>query len=149
MGVSTTGSSLSLSHYVKSGGKLNNASPRVHLLGDDGKYVMMKLLGQEISVDVNYSDVPCGEKGAGFLSDMKPEGKGSARTGSGYCNAQCQGYCCNEMDIIEANSTVRTGYPCKGNNCNKGGCGYNPCPSGERNFYGPGKTVDTKKELGD
>jgi cellulase len=147
MGVSTSGSSLSLSHYVKSGGKLNNASPRVYLLGDDGKFVMMKLLGQEISVDVDYSDVPCGENGAFFLSEMKPEGKSNARTGSGYCDAQCQGYCCNEMDIIEANSmaTVMTGHPCQGNSCNKGGCGWNPYLSGQRNFYGPGNTVDTRK----
>jgi cellulase len=147
MGVSTSGSSLSLSHYVKSGGKLNSASPRVYLLGDDGKYVMMKLLGQEISVDVDYSDVPCGENGAFFLSEMKPDGKGSAKTGSGYCDAQCQGYCCNEMDILESNSmaTVMTGHPCLGNNCNKGGCGYNPYQSGQHNFYGPGYTVDTKK----
>lgn len=146
MGVSTTGSSVSLSHYVEPGGKLNNASARVCLLGDDGKYAIMKLLGHKISVDVDYSGVHCGEKGAVYLSETKPEGNGSARTGSGYCDAQCQSYCCSGMDIVEANSMAiaLTGHPCKGNNCNKGGCGYNPYASGERNFYGPGKTVDTR-----
>jgi cellulase len=51
------------------------------------------------------------------------------------------------MDILEANlqANVFTGHPCIGNNCDKGGCGYNPYGSGQRNFYGPGKTVDTTK----
>lgn len=147
MGVSTSGNALSLSHYVKSGNKLNPASPRVYLLGDDGKYVMMKLLGQEISVDVDYSDVPCGENGAFYLSEMAADGRGNAAAGTGYCDAQCQGYCCNEMDILEANTkaTAMTGHPCNGNNCDKGGCGYNPYASGQRNFWGPGQTVDTSK----
>lgn len=96
MGVSTTGNSLSLSHYVKSSsGSLNPASPRVYLLGADGKYVLMQLLGQELTVDVDYSDVPCGENGAFYLSEMAADGKGNAGAGTGYCDAQCQGYCCS------------------------------------------------------
>lgn len=147
MGVSTSGNALTLAHYVKSGNTLNPASPRVYLLGDDGKYVMMKLLGQELSVDVDYSDVPCGENGAFYLSEMAADGRGNAASGTGYCDAQCQGYCCNEMDILEANSraTAMTGHPCNGNNCDKPGCGYNPYASGQRNFWGPGQTVDTSK----
>ncbi|KAF2475899.1 glycoside hydrolase family 7 protein [Lindgomyces ingoldianus] len=147
MGVSTSGNALTLAHYVKSGSQLNPASPRVYLLGDDGKYVMMKLLGQELSVDVDYSDVPCGENGAFYLSEMAADGKGNAAAGTGYCDAQCQGYCCNEMDVLEANSraTAMTGHPCNGNNCDKGGCAYNPYQSGQRNFWGPGQTVDTSK----
>jgi len=149
MGVATSGNALTLTHYVKSGGTLNPASPRVYLLGDDGKYVMMKLLGQEFSVDVDYSDTPCGENGALYLSEMAADGRGNAAAGTGYCDAQCQGYCCNEMDILEANSraTAMTGHPCNGNNCDKGGCGYNPYASGQRNFWGPGMTVDTSKRF--
>ncbi|PVI03099.1 glycoside hydrolase family 7 protein [Periconia macrospinosa] len=147
MGVATSGNALTLTHYVRSGNQLNPASPRVYLLGPDGKYVMMKLLGQEISVDVDYSDVPCGENGAFYLSEMKPDGQNNAAAGTGYCDAQCQGYCCNEMDILEANAraTAMTGHPCNGNNCDKGGCGYNPYASGQRNFWGQGMTVDTSK----
>jgi cellulase len=143
MGVSTSGSALTLTHYVKG----NPASPRVYLLGDDGKYTMMQLLGQELSVDVDYSDVPCGENGAFYLSEMAADGKGDAGAGTGYCDAQCQGYCCNEMDVLEANakSTAMTGHPCSGNNCDKGGCAFNPYQSGQRNFWGPGQTVDTSK----
>jgi cellulase len=51
------------------------------------------------------------------------------------------------MDILEANSmaTAMTPHPCKGNTCDKGGCGYNPYASGQKSFFGPGKTVDTSK----
>jgi len=146
---------VTLYHYVRTGGKLVSASPRIYLLGEDGKYVMMNLLNQELTVDVDLSTLPCGENGAFYLSEMVADGSknpnqfnvGGAGLGNGYCDAQCQGYCCNEMDIVEANSqaNVFTGHPCKGNNCDKGGCGYNPYSSGQRGFYGPGKTVDTNK----
>ncbi len=147
MGVSTSGNALTLYHYVKTNGNLNPASPRVYLLGDDGKYVAMSLLNQELSVDVDLSGLPCGENGAFYLSAMAADGGGGAGAGNGYCDAQCQGYCCNEMDILEANSmaTAMTPHPCKGNTCDKNGCGYNPYASGQRNYWGPGKTVDTSK----
>jgi cellulase len=155
-GVSTSGNALTMYHYVRVNGKLTSASPRVYLMDEGtGKYVMMSLLNQELSVDVDLSDVPCGENGAFYLSEMTADGSknpgqfntGGAGLGNGYCDAQCQGYCCSEMDILEANSqaNVFTGHPCIGNNCDKGGCGYNPYGSGQRNFYGPGKTVDTTK----
>ncbi|RDL36776.1 Glycoside hydrolase family 7 protein [Venustampulla echinocandica] len=148
MGVATSGNALTMYHYVKTNGVLNAASPRVYLLGDDGKYVLMNLLSnQELSVDVDLSALPCGENGAFYLSEMAADGKGNAAAGNGYCDAQCQGYCCNEMDILEANSmaTAMTPHPCNGNNCDKGGCGYNPYASGQRNFWAPGGTVDTRK----
>ena len=91
MGVTTSGNALTLQHYVNG----NAASPRVYLLGDDGKYVLMQLLNQELSVDVDYSQVPCGENGAFYLSEMAADGKNNAAAGTGYCDAQCQGYCCN------------------------------------------------------
>lgn len=148
MGVSTSGNALTLHHYVRTNSGLNAASPRAYLLGEDGKYVLMNLLdNQELSVDVDYSNVPCGENGAFYLSEMAADGRGNAAAGDGYCDAQCQGYCCNEMDILEANSvaTAFTPHPCKGNTCDKGGCGYNPYGAGQHNFWGPGMTVDTSK----
>lgn len=148
MGVTTSGNALTLQHYVNGA----SASPRVYLLGADGKYVEMSVLNGEISVDVDLSNLPCGENGAFYLSSMVADGSGGTGTGgaaagSGYCDAQCQGYCCNEMDILEANSqaTAMTPHPCKGNTCDKDGCGYNPYSSGQKGFWGPGKTVDTSK----
>jgi len=155
LGVSTSGNAVTLYHYVRTGGKLVAASPRIYLLGEDGKYVLMNLLNGEISVDVDLSTLPCGENGAFYFSEMAADGSknpnqfntGGAAMGNGYCDAQCQGYCCNEMDILEANSQANafTGHPCKGNTCDSGGCGYNPYAQGQRGFYGPGKTVDTSK----
>ena len=121
----------------------------VSVLGSDGKYVLMSLLNQELTVDVDLSALPCGENGAFYLSEMAADGGGgtNAGAGKGYCDAQCQGFCCNEMDILESNSlaTAVTPHPCKGNACDKGGCGYNPYASGQHNFWGPGKTVDTSR----
>ncbi|KAF3057413.1 Glucanase [Daldinia childiae] len=150
MGVSTSDDAVTLYHYVNSGGALNPASPRIYLLDAEGEYVMMNLLNQELSVDVDYSAVPCGENGAFYLSEMKADGGGSsggAAAGQGYCDAQCQGYCCNEMDILEANAkaTAMTPHPCSGNNCDKAGCGYNPYASGQRNLWATGGSVDTSK----
>ncbi|KAI0172924.1 glycoside hydrolase family 7 protein [Hypoxylon sp. FL1284] len=148
MGVSTSGDAVTLRHYVQSGGTLNPASPRIYLLGSDGKYVLMELLNQELSVDVDYSAVPCGENGAFYFSEMKADGGGSAGAGQGYCDAQCpEGACCNEMDVLEANAraTAMTPHPCSGSNCDKGGCGYNPYASGQHSFWDNGGTVDTSK----
>ncbi|KAI0885401.1 glycoside hydrolase family 7 protein [Annulohypoxylon maeteangense] len=152
MGVSTEGDAVTMYHYVKSGSTLNPASPRIYLLDANGQYVMMELLGQELSVDVDYSQVPCGENGAFYLSEMKADGGGSsggASAGQGYCDAQCQGYCCNEMDILEANAKANamTPHPCQGDNCDKAGCGYNPYASGQRNLWATGGTVDTNKKF--
>ncbi|KAI6089201.1 glycoside hydrolase family 7 protein [Hypoxylon rubiginosum] len=152
MGVSTEADAVTMYHYVQSGGALNPASPRIYLLGDDGNYVLMSLLNQELSVDVDYSQVPCGENGAFYLSEMELDGggaSGGASAGQGYCDAQCQGFCCNEMDVLEANAkaTAFTPHSCSGNNCDKSGCGYNPYASGQRNLWATGGTVDTTKKF--
>jgi cellulase len=166
-GVSVSGDSLTMQQYVESNGVYSNASPRLYLLGADGDYVMMQLLGGELSFDVDMSTLPCGENGALYLSEMSATGgrneynTGGAQYGSGYCDAQCpvetwkngtlnptgQSYCCNEMDILEANSMANayTPHPCSTTDCDKGGCGFNPYAQGVTNYWGPGDTVDTSK----
>ncbi|KAF5342622.1 hypothetical protein D9611_001588 [Ephemerocybe angulata] len=80
------------------------------------------------------------------------------------------GSCCGEMDIWEANSisTAYTPHPCKtvndggqqrctgqecntpdryGGLCDPDGCDFNSFRMGDKSFYGPGLTVDTKKKL--
>ncbi|KAF2747866.1 glycoside hydrolase family 7 protein [Sporormia fimetaria CBS 119925] len=134
-GVTTKGSSLKLEMMGKNG----VASPRVYLLeGNEKKYEMLKLTGNEFSFDVDVSRLPCGMNGALYLSEMKQDGgksklnKGGAAYGTGYCDAQCfttpwvegvgniegKGICCNELDIWEANARATHLAP---HTCNKPG----------------------------
>lgn len=71
------------------------------------------------------------------------------------------GSCCSEMDIWEANSisTAYTPHPCTtvgqhmctgnscGGTCDPDGCDFNSYRQGNREFYGPGMTVDTNKVM--
>jgi cellulase len=90
-GVSTSGDSLTVHQYVQNDGVTTSASPRLYLLGDDGDYVSMQLLGQELSFTVDVSTLVCGENGALYLSEMSTTGgrtqynPGGANYGSGYC----------------------------------------------------------------
>ncbi|CAN8099653.1 unnamed protein product [Discula destructiva] len=169
-GVLTSGSSMTMRQYVGSSTGLSSASPRVYLLDESTQdYVMLKLLGQELTFDVDLSTLPCGENGALYLSEMDASGgrnqyqTGGASYGGGYCDAQCpvqtwkngtlntaqEGYCCNEMDILESNSAAGafTPHPCAddGSNCDKGGCGFNAYSQGYQNYWAPGGTLDTAK----
>ena len=135
LGILASGSSVTMTQYVTSDGTVSNASPRTYILNPAGtEYEMLQLLGQEISFDVNVANLPCGENGALYLSEMNASGGRSqynpagASYGSGYCDAQCGtgtwfngsvntagvGSCCNEMDLWEANSeaTALTPHPC-------------------------------------
>ncbi|KAK8070644.1 glycoside hydrolase family 7 protein [Apiospora hydei] len=78
-------------------------------------------------------------------------------------NLNNSGACCHEMDIWEANSiaTALTPHTCSkpgpflctgaecgrdaSGVCDKSGCGLNPYKTVGPDFYGPGKTVDTKR----
>jgi cellulase len=168
-GISTSGDAMTLHQYVQNNGVTSNASPRVYLLGSDGDYEMLKLLGQELRFDVDVSTLVCGENGALYLSEMDATGgrsqynPGGANYGSGYCDAQCpvetwingtlntnsQGYCCNEMDIWEANAnaTALTPHPCESNTCDKSGCGFNPYAMGDHSYYGNSDTVNTLEPI--
>ncbi|KAI1324808.1 endoglucanase I [Xylariaceae sp. FL0255] len=169
-GVTTSGDTLTMYQYVESDGEYSSASPRLYLLNAAGNaYEPLQLLGQELTFTVDLSTLPCGENGALYLSEMSLSGGSnqytpeSAAFGGGYCDAQCPvntwrngtintsgaGYCCNEMDVLEANSEALafTPHPCNAGNtaCDASGCGYNPYGQGFENYYGPGKTVDTTK----
>lgn len=110
-GVSVSDGSISLSM---------KHSPRIYMLDDGGsKYEMFNLVGKQISFDVDISRVPCDYNLALYFSEMSQ----SASIGSGYCDAQGQGYACAEMDIFEANLVAShlTSHPCEGSICDKSG----------------------------
>lgn len=76
-------------------------------------------------------------------------------------NIEGKGACCNEMDIWEANAKATsiaphickhdgmyqcTGEECKfDGECDQWGCGYNPYALGNKNYYGTGLKVDTRR----
>ncbi|KAK6856584.1 endo-beta-1-4-glucanase celB [Apiospora arundinis] len=82
---------------------------------------------------------------------------------NGQPNLNNSGACCHEMDIWEANGLATamtphtcakpgpflcTGIECSDGEqglCRKSGCGLNPYKTVGPNFYGPDKTVDTKR----
>ncbi|KAL1868535.1 hypothetical protein VTK73DRAFT_3627 [Phialemonium thermophilum] len=184
LGVLTAGRAVTLRQYLFDGDAFTSVSPRLYLLAEDGmNYELLKLNGQELSYDVDVSQLGCGMNGALYLSEMDASGSRSdlnpagAQYGTGYCDAQCfnvsfinglpnlnnSGACCNEMDIWEANAMATAMTPhtcsgvgsflCSGDECGKtdagvcdhDGCGVNPFRAGLKDFYGPGKTVDTTK----
>lgn len=60
-GVVTSGSSMTMNQYLESSTGVSSVSPRVYLLDEDTQdYVMFKLLGQELTFDVDLSTLPCG-----------------------------------------------------------------------------------------
>jgi cellulase len=96
IGVLTSGSALTLRQYLFDGEKHKSVSPRVYLLAeDDMNYEMLKLVNQEISFDVDVSQLACGMNGALYLSEMDASGSrgplnpAGAQYGTGYCDAQC------------------------------------------------------------
>lgn len=71
-------------------------SPRVYLLAEGRKeYEMLQLTGNELSFDVDVTQLPCGMNSALYLSEMKADGgiseynTAGAALGTGYCDAQC------------------------------------------------------------
>ena len=139
-GIKVNGNAITMNLYLQNGGTTSLASPRAYLLANETTYDMFKLLNQEITYDIDVSQVPCGINGALYLSEMLEDGGYDAKTnpagakyGTGYCDAQCPrtpfvfangtteanlaqyGNCCNEMDLWEANNaaTQLTPHPCK------------------------------------
>lgn len=126
-GVTTSGSDVTLSYTDK-------FAARLYILDkNDKNYRLYKMLGQEISFDLDTSNMDCGMNGGVFFASMDKDGgmgkhptnKVGARYGTGYCDAQCTnppmdfingqanfgaktstgtyGLCCTEMDLWEFN----------------------------------------------
>ncbi|KAK0667366.1 glycoside hydrolase [Cercophora samala] len=110
-----------------------------------------------------YCDSQCPQDIKFINGEANVDGWGGADGNSGTGK---YGICCAEMDIWEANSdataytphvcTVNEQTRCEGADCGAGsdrynslcdkdGCDFNSYRLGNREFYGPGKTVDTTK----
>jgi cellulose 1,4-beta-cellobiosidase len=95
-GITTSGNALTLK-FVTPNSNGKNVGSRVYLMSDDTHYNVFKMLGQEISFDVELSSLPCGLNGAVYFSEMDADGgmskypnnKAGAKYGTGYCDSQC------------------------------------------------------------
>ncbi|KAL2104561.1 hypothetical protein VUR80DRAFT_10254 [Thermomyces stellatus] len=112
MGVLTKGNAVTMRQYLFNGTAYDAVTPRVYLLAEDEEnYEMMRLVNQEISFDVDVSQLGCGMNGALYLSEMFEDGARSdvnvagAAYGTGYCDAQCF------SDPTWANGLVRRSLP--------------------------------------
>lgn len=95
IGVLTKGTALTLRMYVFNGTEYASTSPRLYLLAEDEEnYEMMQLNNQELTYDVDLSQLGCGMNGALYLSEMPASGARSdlnpagAAYGTAYCDAQ-------------------------------------------------------------
>lgn len=95
LGVLTAGAALTLRLYVANGTGWQKTSPRLYLLAEGGEnYEMLRLNNQELTYDVDLSQLGCGMNGALYLSEMDASGSRSdlnpagAAYGTGYCDAQ-------------------------------------------------------------
>lgn len=95
LGILTEGTSVTLRMYVFNGTAYESTSPRLYLLAEDEEnYELLKLSNQELTYDVDLSQLGCGMNGALYLSEMDASGSRSALNpagaayGTGYCDAQ-------------------------------------------------------------
>lgn len=131
------------------------------------RFAGSRLLTREVD-RTGYCDAQCPLDIKFINGEANSEGwKGSDSDPNG--GAGKYGACCPEMDIWEANldATAYTPHPCKsdglarcegadcGNGaddryksiCDKDGCDFNSFRLGNKDFYGPAKTVDTTKPV--
>lgn len=95
LGVQTNGTTLNMRMYVYNGTAYEKASPRLYLLAEDEQnYELLQLNNQELTYDVDMSQLGCGMNAAVYFSEMDASGSRSdlnpagAAYGTGYCDAQ-------------------------------------------------------------
>lgn len=124
-----SGSSVTMKFVVSEDKKTHkkNIGSRLYHLGQDGRYVLYKLKGREMSFDVDLSRLTCGMNGALYLSEMSLDGGannqpsmntkyGGSYFGTGYCDAQCPTDSAFNGGEINLNPPA-DGAPRKGNCC--------------------------------
>jgi cellulose 1,4-beta-cellobiosidase len=85
-GITTSGNALSLK-FVTKGSYSTNIGSRTYLMDTDSKYQMFNLIGNEFTVDVDVSKLPCGLNGALYFVEMAADGginKGNNKAGAKY-----------------------------------------------------------------
>jgi cellulase len=97
IGVLASGSALTLRQYINNGTGFAKVSPRLYLLAEDEQnYEMLRLVNQELTYDVDMSEMVCGMNGALYLSEMEASGSrtelnpAGATYGTGKLSPPCR-----------------------------------------------------------
>lgn len=76
---------------------------------DPSQFTKIRLLDQELSVDVDLSQIACGCNAALYMVSMPGYNNGGGHESDYYCDAnQVGGVWCPEMDLMEANNHAMT-----------------------------------------
>ncbi|KAK3492493.1 glycoside hydrolase [Neurospora hispaniola] len=141
LGVLASDTAVTLRNYLFDGRKHRSISPRVYLLAEDGEnYEPINLLNQEISFQVDVSNIGCGMNGALYLSEMDFAGGRSklnpagAKYATGYCDAPSNSrattmtsHPCNQTGPFLCNGDQSDESEKSGSGmCARKGCGINP-----------------------
>ncbi|KAG9246729.1 cellulase [Calycina marina] len=125
-GITTSGNSLKMGFVTGS-----NVGSRVYLMDTtDTTYKLFKLKGQEFTMDIDVSQLPCGLNGAVYFSEMEADGgsskyptnKAGAKYGTGYCDSQCP----SDLKFINGESNS-VGWTPDSNSANSGSGNYGSC----------------------
>jgi len=128
-GITASGSQMKL-QFVTKGSYGSNIGSRTYLMADDSHYQMFNLLNQELTFDVDVSNLPCGLNGAVYLVSMDADGglakystnKAGAKYGTGYCDSQCP----RDLKFINGVGNVE-GWKPSSNDANAGVGGHGSC----------------------
>ncbi|KAK0713689.1 cellulose 1,4-beta-cellobiosidase [Lasiosphaeria miniovina] len=128
-GASTSGNALTLK-FVTKGQYATNIGSRMYLMASPTKYAMFTLLGNEFTMDVDVSKLPCGLNGAVYFVSMDEDGgmskysgnKAGAKYGTGYCDSQCP----RDLKFINGQGNVE-GWKASSNDANAGVGGTGSC----------------------
>eukprot|EP00392_Amoebophrya_sp_AT5.2_P013938 g14071.t1 len=144
---------------------------------DCKKYKKHDFLNKEIAVTMDVHNAECHMNSGVISREMPLDGWASeggfgAAKGDGACDANCLSWrpwwkgekngnahaaCCFQTDIWNGNkeATASTTHNCrsagltdgKPGDCDGTGCNFNPFRNGQHDFWGPGKEVDTEKNV--
>ncbi|KAG9049012.1 hypothetical protein FS837_011486 [Tulasnella sp. UAMH 9824] len=124
-------------------------------MADDNTYAIFKPLAQEITFDVDMSNLPCGIAADIHFAEMAADGgmaessgwnTAGAKYGTGYCGARCP----RDVKFVQGHddcgASASSGSTYNGV-CDPDGCDFNPYRMGNPSFYGSGKTIDTTEKF--
>jgi cellulose 1,4-beta-cellobiosidase len=95
--------------FVTEGPYSKNVGSRLYLLDSDSEYKMFKMLNQEMSFDVDLSNMPCGLNAAVYFVEMDSTGNkaGANKAGAAYGTGYCDGQCARDVKFVKGEANIK------------------------------------------